>query len=110
LRGTGSGPDDPTPESQRVDASAVVYDDSPGFPVTGHLGHTWVHCVQNFTGWVEGRPRAGVGVRRLTEVVAWHSVVSVIDPEATRERAPNYQEFGLTRSGTGWSPTEAPTL
>jgi len=70
LRDSGAGSDDPQPESQRVTNRAVIYDDSPGPSVLGHLGHTWIHAVQNFTGWVEGKPKKGGDFRRLTEVVA----------------------------------------
>lgn len=108
-RGNGSGPDDPLPESQRVDDHAVIYDDSPGASALGHIGHTWIHAVQNFTGWVEGRPTSGGAPRRLTEVVAWHSVVSVVNPTAGSD-AGSYQPMGFTRSGTGWVPTDAPNL
>ncbi len=108
-RGNGSGPDDPLLESQRVDNHAVIYDDSPGPSVLGHIGHTWIHAVQNFTGWVEGRPTSGGGSRRLTEVVAWHSVVSVVNPDAG-SGAGSYRPMGFTRSGTGWVPTDAPNL
>jgi hypothetical protein len=108
-RGNGAGPDDPQPESQRVTNTAVVYDDSPGPSVLGHLRHTWIHAVQNFTGWVEGQPRGGGDFRRLTEVVAWHSVVSVVNPEAG-DGGTVYQPMGFTTSGTGWVPTTPPAL
>ncbi|WP_309111405.1 hypothetical protein [Saccharothrix sp.] len=108
-RGNGAGPDDPQPESQRVTDTAVVYDDSPGPSVLGHLGHTWIHAVQNFTGWVEGKPRTGGDFRRLTEVVAWHSVISVVNPQAA-DGGTAYQAMGFTTSGTGWVPTEPPGL
>jgi hypothetical protein len=112
-RGNGSGPDDPQPESQRVDDHSVLYDDSPGPSVLGHVGHTWIHAVQNFTGWVEGRPRSGGAVQRLTEVIAWYSVISVVNPDAGSDAgagAGQYQPMGFTRSGTGWVPTDPPSL
>ncbi len=108
LRGSGSGADDPLPESQRITDRAVVYDDSPGVSVLGHRGHTWIHVVQNFTGWVQGRPRSGGAVRRLTEAVAWHSVISVVNPEAGRDGGSSYHETADTRSGPGWVPLDHP--
>jgi hypothetical protein len=107
-RGDGSGPDDPYPESQRVDADAVVYDDSPGPSLIGHARHTWIHAVQNFTGWVEGVPASGGAAERLTPVVAWHSVVSLVRPDTNS--ATSFTSTGFTRSGTGWVPTEAPDV
>lgn len=108
-RGEGAGPDDPQPESQRVTDTAVIYDDSPGASVLGHLGHTWVHAVQNFTGWVEGKPRKGGDFQRLTEVVAWHSVLSIVNPQAA-DGGTSYQPMGFTTTGTGWVPTVPPNL
>lgn len=105
-RGPGAGADDPLPESRRVTDRAVVFDDSPGFSVLGHPGHTWVHVVQNFTCWVEGRPRAGGATRRLTEVLAWHSVISVVKVVDEDQ----YRATPLTRSGTGWVPTDPPNV
>ena len=65
--------------------------------------------MQNFTGWVEGRPRAGGATQRLTEVVAWYSVISVVNPQAA-DGGTGYESTGFTRSGTGWVPTEHPGL
>ncbi len=109
-RGPGSGADDPQPENQRVTDKAVVFYDSPG--PSAYPGHTWIHAVQNFTCWVEGRPKAGGAARRLTEVVSWHSVISVVNPDATGDAgaAGVYRETSQTRSGTGWVATDPPSL
>lgn len=109
LRGPGSGPDDPLPQSQRVDNAAVIYDDSPGPSVLGYVGKTWIHGIQNFTGWVEGRKSSGGPMERLTEVVAWHSVISIWNPDAATGGTA-YQANALTRSGTGWVPLGPPAL
>ena len=111
-RSGGDAPDDPEAESQRLTDQALVYDDSPGPSVLGHLGHSWIHTVQNFTGWVEGVPLSGGGPQRLTEVVAWNSVISVINPEASADGTGggSYQPTAYTRSGTGWVPLDPPPL
>ncbi len=107
LNDRGTGPDDPLPESRRTTAQSVVYDDAPGPVMSGRIKSTWVHAVQNFTGWVEGRPRTGGPAQQHCEVVPWHSVISVANPEAEANGgsgAQAWQVTGFTRSGTGWVP------
>jgi hypothetical protein len=111
--GPGGGADDPMPQSQRVTDQAVIFDDSPGPPMIAHAGHTWVHTVQNFTSWVEGVPLNGGSPQRLTEAMAWYSVISVVNPDAANTGAGSrgtYQSMGFTNTGPGWVPVAPPPL
>ncbi|MGW5152446.1 hypothetical protein [Rhodococcus koreensis] len=112
LRGPGGGADDPLPQNQRVTDKALIFYDSPGPSAFGHRGHTWIYAVQNFTCWVEGRPKMGGATRRLTEVLSWHSVISVVNPDAAGDAGDpgRYTETSLTRSGTGWVATDLPNV
>jgi hypothetical protein len=113
LSDSGSGADDPLPQVQSVTPSEVTYYDAPGVSVMPILradpNVRRVHAVQNFTGWVEGVPAGGGPAQRLSETLAWHSVVSVAQTSADPAK-PDFQQTGATNSGVGWVGTGPPAV
>ena len=113
LNDSGTGTDDPLPQNQSVTPSTVTYYDAPGPQVIPILNADpkvkRVHSVQNFTGWVEGVPVGGGPAQRISDILAWHSVMSLVmvsdDPSK-----PDFQPLPLTGSGMGWVDTGPPQV
>lgn len=63
LRSEGAGLDGPEPQNVAISRKQgiIAYYDSPGPDISKHLDKrpSRIHVVQNFTGWVVGRLRAG---------------------------------------------------
>ena len=114
--GPGTGWDDPLPQSITRQPQRIAYFDSPG-PNLGPLvaaragRPSWIYVVQNFTGWIEVVPTAGGSPQRISPVIPWYSIISVLDPNwAEAGAAPQYAEVSQTGAGRGWKPTTAPAL
>ncbi len=106
---SGSGPDDPLPESQEIRGAQVIYDDAPGPDLTKHSENSMLHVVQNFTGWVEGVPVAGGAAQQLCEPLAWFARVTGANFNwSTPGAVPSWQRPGPNDSGRGWSPVGKP--
>ena len=103
-QGPGGGADDPGPDFQKKFPDSVVYYDSPGMDIIRIKENTpdfrRAYLVQNFTGWIEGA-RSG---QRLTEMIAWHSVLDL-----KREGDLSVKPTDRTRAGTGWVSLDTPT-
>jgi hypothetical protein len=108
MRDSGTGDDDPLPQNRGMYTDAAMYYDSPGPNVGPIVAGTpdfhRVYCVQNFTGWLEGDPPNGGSPQRLTEMIAWHSIVDVEREGDTYRMNPTDR----TRVGTGWSGLDPP--
>ena len=112
LNDSGTGTDDPLPQNPSVTPSTVTYYDAPGPQVIPILNADpkvkRVHSVQNFTGWVEGVPVAVAAGQRISDILAWHSVMSLVmvsdDPEL------DFQPLPLTGSEMGWVDTGPPQV
>lgn len=108
----GQGADDPKPDFVYMKDNLVAYADTPGPSMVAHQHNSRVHVVQNFTGWVEGVPLQGGQPQRICEVVAWYSVVSVLNANWDNADAgvPDWQFMQDTKSGTGWVPAAPPSI
>ena len=76
------------------------------FPKAVHLGNrtSWLHVIQNFTGWIEGTPVSGGQAERLCEVAAWYSIVSIVDSNWDNPSGPpDWQRMGFNKTDTGWT-------
>ncbi len=106
LSGQGTGADDPYPQNILVQPNLVAYYDAPGPQMTGYTGNgvSWLHVIQNFTGWVEGTPATGGAPVRLCEVAAWYSIVSIVDANWQNPAGPpDWQRMTFNKTGTGWT-------
>jgi hypothetical protein len=104
--GPGTGSDDPLADNILLADDVVAYYDAPGPNVTKYLNDrpSWIHVVQNFTGWVVGESVRGGQTENLCDAAAWHSVISVVDQNwAEKDKTPFWQKVLMTRSGTGWA-------
>lgn len=109
-RSQGTGADDPMPQNVFTASNLIAYYDAPGPNLTPYIGKgiSWLHVVQNFTGWIEGTSATGA-TERLCEAAAWFSIVSVVDENwQSTGGPPRWQRVGLNRSGTGWSDVSTP--
>jgi hypothetical protein len=113
LNDSGKGSDEILAKFQSVTASAVTYYDEPGPLAALYLADDpalkRVHTVQNFTGWVEGVPMGGGPAQRISDILAWHSVMS-LGLGSDDAGKPSFQPYPPTGSGTGWVGTGPPSL
>jgi hypothetical protein len=106
-----SGPDDPLPDFIARQGSIVAYGDSPGPNMVKHFKNSRVCAVQNFTGWILGEPLKGGSPQKISEVVAWHSIVSLANTNWSEpDKTPSWQRTTDNRSAIGWADTGKPTL
>jgi hypothetical protein len=116
LRDNGTGWDDPLDMSITRQPGRVAYRDTPGpeigAPATARGGRpSRVHAVQNFTGWVEGIPSGGSTAQRISPVIAWFSIVSLVDENWEHpEQLAHYVQMASTQAGQGWRPTDPPSI
>ncbi len=111
--GAGGGSDDPLLDFVKNDGALLAYYDSPGPDVSKYVDKrlSRIYVVQNFTGWVEGKPLRGGGAAvRLCEVVAWFSVVSLVCPNFAETSTPQWQRFVGNDTGTGWTSINSPPM
>lgn len=103
----GAGDDSPLPENVLIKKNVIAFYDSPGPNVAGYLASrpSRIHVIQNFTSWIEGKPRKGGPPERLNEVLPWHSVVSLAD-ENWGKKTPKWVRVHGNRAGTGWADTK----
>lgn len=103
----GSGEDSPESVNIVTRNKVIAFYDSPGPNVYHFLKSrpSRVHVIQNFTSWIEGAPISGGPPKRLNEVLAWYSVVSLAD-ENWGKKTPKWVRFYGNRIGTGWTNTK----
>lgn len=109
----GAGLDDPSSQNIVAQNNLIAYYDSPGPDIlVGYLLHnapSRLYSVQNFTGWIVGEPVKGGGTRQLCPVVAWYSVVDLVNMNWEHpENPPQWQRLGDSRAGQGWAATNTP--
>jgi len=112
----GSDWDNPVPENIAISGDLIAYYDSPGPNLNPTIPNikrrpSLIKTLQNFTGWVVGKPISRGASQRLCELAAWFSVVTLADFNwAEPSSVPKWQRIGLNRSGTGWiDVNETPT-
>lgn len=106
LSGPGTGADDPMPQNILTTPGLIAYYDAPGPSLTPHFGNrtSWLHVIQNFTGWIEGTPIRGGSPERLCDVAGWYSIVSIVDPNWDVPGAvPQWQRMSYNATNTGWT-------
>jgi hypothetical protein len=104
----GNGSDNPEPESIAKEGYTIAYADDPGINIGSHGKNSRVCVVQNFTGWIDGSPKTGGSSKRLSEVVSWHSIISLFNSNWENSKStPSWQIFN-NQSGLGWRSTGQP--
>jgi hypothetical protein len=104
----GNGSDNPEPESIAKEGYTIAYADDPGINIGSHGKNSRVYVVQNFTGWIDGSPKTGGSSKRLSEVVSWHSIISLFNSNWENPKStPSWQIFN-NQSGLGWRSTGQP--
>ncbi|MGW5220860.1 LGFP repeat-containing protein [Nocardia sp. NPDC004085] len=103
----GEGPDGPEPDNIVSTADVIAFYDSPG-PNTVKffdLRPSRIRAIQNFTAWISGTPALGGPEDRLCPVVAWYSIVDIIDDMwDARAPAPSWRRWQSV-SALGWGDT-----
>ncbi len=103
----GDGEDGPLDENVAWGPDTVAYYDSPGPDILPFLASrpSRIRAVQNFTGWVAGTPLLGGPQTRLCPVVAWYSIVDIVDDAwASNVDIPSWSRFQSV-SALGWANT-----
>jgi hypothetical protein len=104
----GNGSDNPEPESIAKEGYKIAYADDPGINIRSHGKNSRVYVVQNFTGWIDGSPKNGGSSKRLSEVLSWHSIISLFNSNWENPNiTPSWQIFN-NQSGLGWRSTGQP--
>jgi len=107
----GAGPDDPLPQNILTTPTLIAYHDAPGPRMDRFLTHkpTRVYVVQNFTGWIVGEPLQGGQPQPLCPVVAWHSIISLLDSVWNEPGSiPHWDRVHGNVSALGWGDTSRP--
>lgn len=104
----GGGQDNPVTKVIRKD-NIIAYYDSPG-PNVALIGKdrpSQIYVVQNFTAWIVGYPIKGSSTEeRLSEVIAWFSVVNIADSNwSGQNTTPKWERVSGNETGTGWKDT-----
>jgi hypothetical protein len=108
FQSRGCGPDDPEKENVARSSGTLAYYDSPGPNIFSFTARrpSRIKALQNFTGWVTGRPIRGGAPEKISNVASWYSVVALLDGNWQSDAStPSWQRLPQNTSGTGWVDT-----